>query len=156
MRSMSVSTGASELWLIFETGEDRWALDVQVVERVVRAVEVTHCPGAPPYVVGLIRVEGSVVPVVSPNREAGVLEREVFCGDYMILSRTGERRIALLAERLCGTVGYSKVLPTEDPAASLENEGMLNLEDGIALVCKVGQLLTPEEEAQLTGAVSIS
>ena len=62
--------------VVFRLDERRYALPLAVVERVVRAVDVTPLPKAPPMVLGVIDVHGRVLPVL--NR--GVLECAVKVG----------------------------------------------------------------------------
>ena len=46
----------------------RYGLRLSVVERVVRAVEVTSLPSAPDIVMGVINLAGQIVPVVNIQR----------------------------------------------------------------------------------------
>lgn len=52
------------LFLVFEVGEGRYALDTAVVERVIPLVRVTAIPGAPRGIAGTFNYGGSPVPVV--------------------------------------------------------------------------------------------
>lgn len=51
----------SEL-VVFRVEEQRYAVALEVVERVVQAVEVTPLPGSPAIVIGAINVAGRVSP----------------------------------------------------------------------------------------------
>jgi len=51
--------------LVFILDEQRYGLDLDAVDRVVRAVAVTLLPDAPEVVLGIINVQGRIVPVIN-------------------------------------------------------------------------------------------
>ena len=50
--------------VVFALDDQRYALAFAVVEKVIRAVEITPLPQAPEIVSGAINVQGKIVPVV--------------------------------------------------------------------------------------------
>lgn len=125
--------------LVFAVGDDRWAIPVQAVERVVHAVEISPSPAAPPVVVGVIDVSGTKVPVFDLSRPAG--GREIALEDKFLLVQTRRRLAALWASEVFGVV-YPKpdeVLPT----------GGLRTRDGVAFFQEPDGILSADEEAQL-------
>ncbi len=63
--------GSNQL-VVFTVDDQQYALNLVCVERVVRAVEVTHLPQAPETVLGVINFEGQVIPVVNTRQASGV------------------------------------------------------------------------------------
>ncbi len=51
----------------FTLGEQRYALPLTTVQRVVRMVEVTPLPKAPEIVLGVIDFQGNIIPVMRPG-----------------------------------------------------------------------------------------
>src|SRR6185295_11077116 len=90
--------------LLFSMDEPRYALNLSAVERVVQAVEVMPLPKAPPLVLGVINVQGQVIPVVDIRQCFGMPAREVAVSDQFILARTATRRVALVADAVSGVV----------------------------------------------------
>ena len=45
----------------------RYALRLSAVERLIRAVEITRLPQVPDIVLGVVNVQGRVIPVVSAS-----------------------------------------------------------------------------------------
>ena len=68
--------GSKQL-VVFTVDDQHYALDLVSVERVVRAVEITHLPQAPDTVMGVINFEGKVIPVVN-TRDAWACPKEIF------------------------------------------------------------------------------
>lgn len=88
-------SSTSDSLLIFQMGEQRLALSVAAVERVVAAVEITPLADAPRGVRGVIDVQGRMVPVFDLTARPG---EPVRASDHLILARTPQRTVALLVE----------------------------------------------------------
>ncbi len=68
------------LYLLFELGADRYALDARAVAEVLPLVTIKHIPQAPPAVAGIFNYRGAPVPVVDVSQLA--------------LGRPAERRLS--------------------------------------------------------------
>ncbi len=51
--------------VVFAFDEQRYALHLSAVERIVRMVEITPLPKAPEIVLGVVNVQGRIVPIVN-------------------------------------------------------------------------------------------
>ena len=87
--------------------EQRYALPLAAVERMVRAVELTPWPQTPPKILGAINVQGNVLPVISLRRWLARPDRELDLDDQLLLVRSGTRRLALLADQVSGVSDYA-------------------------------------------------
>ena len=76
-------------------GKQEFALGVDAVERVVRAVEIAPLADAPRGVLGMVNVRGSEVPVFDLTARPG---GAVHAADHLIIARTPRRTVALLVE----------------------------------------------------------
>ncbi len=144
--------------LVFNLDEQRYALPLSDVERIVRAVEITPLPKAPEIVLGVINVRGQVIPVVNIRKRFRLPEREITLSDHLIIAHTSRRAVALLADRAGHVlevlenkiISAKKILPAMDYV-----EGVIKLEDGLILIHDLEKFLSLEEEKaindQLTG-----
>src|SRR5882724_6196846 len=82
--------------VVFRLDEKRYGLRLAVVERIVRAVEITPLPKAPTIVLGVIDLEGRVLPVLNVRRRFRLPEREIGPDDQFLIAQT-ERRTVVLA-----------------------------------------------------------
>jgi purine-binding chemotaxis protein CheW len=78
----------------FILGEQQYALRLATVQRVVRMVEVTPLPKAPKVVLGVIDLQGTIIPVMSMRRRLGMAELETNLVDQLIVAETGARNVA--------------------------------------------------------------
>ncbi|MBF8302857.1 MAG: cheW40H-4 [Candidatus Dadabacteria bacterium] len=51
--------------VVLTLDEQRYALHLSAVERIVRVVEVTPLPKAPEIVLGVVNVQGQIIPVIN-------------------------------------------------------------------------------------------
>jgi purine-binding chemotaxis protein CheW len=51
--------------VVLTLDEQRYALHLSAVERIVRMVEITPLPKAPQIVLGVVNVQGRIVPIVN-------------------------------------------------------------------------------------------
>ena len=57
--------------VVFVLNDQRYGLPLSAVDRIVRIVEVTLLPKAPDIVLGVVNVQGQVIPVIG-HRGAGL------------------------------------------------------------------------------------
>ena len=72
--------------VVFFLNEQKYALYLPAVERVVSAIEVTPLPQAPDNVLGIINVMGKVITVVNIRKRFGLPEREIDLSDQFIIA----------------------------------------------------------------------
>jgi len=89
----------SSHYLVFTLEDQQYALGLEAVERVVRAVELTSVPEAPEILVGLINIRGKIVPVLDIRRRFHLPPRDMEIKDRIIVSRTSSGQSPLLRTR---------------------------------------------------------
>lgn len=143
---------ASQPLLLFTMVEPRYALNLSVVERVVQAVEIMPLPKAPPFVLGVINVQGQVIPVVDIRQCFGLPPHTITLNDQFILARTASRRVALVVEAVNGIhapTAHELVTATALMPGAGFIHGVAKLEDQLVLICDLDQILTFDSELVL-------
>ena len=147
----------SSLQLVLFTLDDRRiALKLFSVERVIRAVVIAPLPGAPSIVLGVINVEGTVVPVVDMRSRFGLSARPPDIDDQYILVRTSTRILAVVADEVKGAIeaDMENVVKGDTVLPGLDYvEGILKLKGKIALIHDLDRFLSLEEEKALDSAL---
>jgi len=144
-------------WIVFSLDEQRYALHLSRVERAVRAAEVTPLPKAPEIVLGVINVQGQIVPVVDLRKRFRLPQREIDPSNRFIIARSSRRRIAIVADSIQGLAERPEreVIAAEKILSGMEYvEGVAKLEDGMALIHNLDQFLSLDEERVLNDALS--
>lgn len=144
-------------FVVFALEEQRYALDLFSVRRVVQAVDITRLPKAPDIVLGVINVAGKILPVVNIRRRFALREREIRLSDQIIIANAARRPVALLVDSVAGLMERPKkeifhptqILPSMEYVA-----GVIKLEDGLVLIHDLDKFLSLDEENQLKEALS--
>jgi purine-binding chemotaxis protein CheW len=150
------TVGATGQLVVFLLEGQRYALRLAAVERVVRAVEITPLPQAPEIVLGMINVEGRIVPVVNMRNRFGRPERAIELSDQFIIARTSRRAVALVVDSVNEVVACTEaqVVAAEKILPGLEHvEGVLKLPDGMILLHDLDRFLSLDEEQALAEAL---
>jgi purine-binding chemotaxis protein CheW len=145
------------LLLAFALDDQRYALHLSAVERVVRIVELTRLPDAPEIVAGVVNVAGKVIPVLDIRRRFHLPEREATLNDHLVIARTARRAVALIVEAALGVVECAQQdvvkAPQILPGTRLV-EGVVKLGDGMLLIHDLDDFLSLEEEQTLDDAMA--
>ncbi|MCG7849660.1 MAG: chemotaxis protein CheW [ANME-2 cluster archaeon] len=145
--------------VVFTLDENRYALHLSAVERVVRMVEITPLPKAPGIVPGVVNLQGRVIPVINMRRRFHLPEREIELGDQLVIAHTPRRSVAVAADSVSSVVEYSKekVVEAGKILPGMEYvEGVVKLEDGMILIHDLDTFLSLEEEKMLDNALKKS
>lgn len=135
----------------------RVALPLPFIERVVRAVYLTHLPDAPEIVLGVVNVEGRVIPAVNMRRRFRLPEREMSLTDQLVIAHTSQRSVALLADAVSGIAEYAEpdIVGADTILPGLEYvDGVVKLGDGLILIHNLDRFLSLEEAASLDRAMA--
>ena len=142
--------------VVFQVEARRFGLPLAVVERVVRAVELTDLPNAPDIVLGVINVQGRIIPVVDLRRRLRLPPRANILADQLLIARTEARPLALMVDGVATVAEYDPTDFTEAAAVAPGLDylaGLVRLPDGILLVHDLEQFLSLQEARALDEAL---
>jgi purine-binding chemotaxis protein CheW len=149
-------TSESAQLVVFRLDERRYALPLAVVEQVVRAVEVTPLPKAPPIVLGAINVHGRVLPVLNVRRRFLMPDRPIGPADWFLLAHTARHTVVLVVDESEGVVErpQAQIVPSTQIVPGLEHfPGVLRLDDGLVLIHDLERFLSLDEAYALDEAM---
>lgn len=143
--------------ILFNIENQRLALDVHQVERVIWAVAVTEMPKSPKYLLGIINMEDKVIPVINMRRLLRLPKRQMKLSDQLLLCRIGCRTIAMWIDNVQGMYTYSN--EEKEPGSEVSPETplldyVIKQDEEIAYVYKWEELIPVQDLPQSTGAAS--
>ena len=142
--------------VVFTLDGQRYGVALSAVERVTRIVDITPMPRTPEIVLGVVNVQGRVIPVINLRRRFRLPEREIALTDQLVVARTARRPVALVADAVTGVFEYSEQesVGAKDVLPELEHvEGLVKLDDGLILIHDLDKFLSLEEETVLDRAM---
>jgi purine-binding chemotaxis protein CheW len=143
--------------VVFNLDAQCYALPLRAVERVIRTVEVTPLPKAPDIVLGVIDMQGSIVPVLSMRKRFGFVEPETSLSDQFLVAKTKNRKVALVVNSVRGVIERwsEEITSAKDIVSGADYvEGITRLEEDILLIHDLDRFFSTDEERQLNGLLS--
>lgn len=86
--------------LIWKIDNQSYAIDLNVVNSVFLAAEVTPLPQAPVDVLGALNIHGQIVPVINMRKLLDVAPKEIDIKDHFILVHLRQRAWILWVDRV--------------------------------------------------------
>jgi purine-binding chemotaxis protein CheW len=150
-----VTPTAREVLLFMLEGQ-RYALPLEEVRELVRAVRLTPLPRAPAVVEGLVDLRGELLPVLDLRRRFRLPARPLSSTDHLVVAQAGARQIALRVDRAEGLLalepGMLDTSPRELPGVGYV-AGALKLPDGLVLLHDLRTFLSEAEALELDEAL---
>jgi purine-binding chemotaxis protein CheW len=154
-RHPSPASGIDRL-VIFLLNDQRYGLPLVTVDRVVRMVCITPLPKAPDIILGIVNVQGQVIPVINMRRRFCLPEREITLTDQLVIAHTALRPVALVVDAVLDV--FTPLVEVIIEAQSIlfgtqYIKGVIKLNDGLILIHELDKFLSLEEEAFLSRAM---
>lgn len=126
---------STEHILVYSLNERLYALDLDAVERVVRAADVTPLPESPDTLLGVVNLQGEIAPVIHLRRRFGLPERAIIPDDHFIVVRVTGRRFVLPVDAVVGVQPAVPDAAAADLLAGMPHlTGVAKLAEDVALV----------------------
>jgi purine-binding chemotaxis protein CheW len=135
----------------FRLDRQLYALPLDHVERALRMVAITPVPEAPPWIAGVINLQGKVIPTVDLRQRLGQPSREAHVDDRLLVVQAPERTVAVMVDEVAEVLAVpaQQVEPIPDPLSqSCPLEAVVRREEGLILVLRVTRLLPSEEDVR--------
>lgn len=95
--------------LCFKISRLHFAVSLEVVERTLRAVEVTTVPDANEILYGLVNYHAELIPVINLRHRFGLPAKEITPHDRFIIVKEKDKKMALVVD----SIDEVKIVPME-------------------------------------------
>ena len=147
----------ADQYLIFTLDEQRYAMDLSSVEKVIRAVEMNTLPEGQDLLHGLINMQGKIIPVINIRKHFYLPVREMDINDRIIISHASDITVAFVVDTVEGVVEIPKkqVNKAQKIFPKLEKyiEGVGKLNDNTILIYNMDNLLSTKEVDKIKDVV---
>lgn len=130
----------------FEIAGQEFCIDIRSVREIRGWTPATRIPHAPPYVLGVINLRGSVMPVLDLRSRLGLGETEASSRHVFVVVQDGERLAGLMVDAVQETFTVDSSLLQSPPdmdcgGADIFVDAILPLEGRMLSRLVVGALL---------------
>lgn len=151
----------NETLLGFGISEQRFAIPVGNIERVIRAVAVTNVPDAKSLIYGMMDLQGQVIPVINLRERFNLVNKPIQINDRFVIIKSGGKKFALVVDKVENIIKVtpenlsSIKIPANDRLISqarnigLEMMQFISDEIGIIIIYDIEKLLGSEAVIEL-------
>ena len=156
MEETQVKKDAELMQLVtFSIGDEEFGVDILKVQEIIRTMEITKVPKAPPFVEGVINLRGNVIPIIDLRKRFGLDTRKHDKHTRMIVIQLGTMVVGFMVDSVSEVlrIPSSTVEPPPPVVAGLESEyisGVGKLEDRLLIMLDLHRLLSSEEREALS------
>jgi len=138
----------------FSIGEEEFGVDILKVQEIIRTMEITKVPKAPPFVEGVINLRGNVIPIIDLRKRFGLDTREHDKHTRIIVIEIHNMIVGFVVDAVSEVlrIPANTVEPPPPVVSGLESEyisGVGKLEDRLLILLDLDRLLSGEEKSKL-------
>jgi len=146
-------------YLTFKLGEEEFAVHVSKVLNILEMADITKVPRTPDYLMGVINLRGSVLPVVDTRLKLGMsptLVDKNTCIVVMEMYLDGEKNhIGGLVDQVEAVheISEQQILQAPDLVRGINSNllhGMTHIDDQFIMVLDIEQVLVSEELREIS------
>ncbi len=121
MPEENISSVSSEVLQLvcFKLAEEEYAVDITSVQEVIRVSALTPVPQMPDFVLGVINVRGSIIPVFDLRKEFRLPEKEMDDQSKIIILNVRDVSFGIIADHILDNVKLDKNLVDPAPEVKL-------------------------------------
>lgn len=147
-------------FLTFTLAEDVFAIDVTMAREILDVCDVTKVPQTPDYMLGVINLRGSVVPVIDMRLKFGMEQVERTRDTCIVVVEVDVDGESVVVGALADSVREvldlepSQIEPPPRIGTRLNTEfikGMGNLDDRFVIILDINRVFSAEELALVQG-----
>ena len=143
-------TGSQEQkYITFTIGDEEYGIPVLEIHEIVRLENIIQVPNAVHYLVGMMDVRGTVIPILDLRKKLGIegISSDV---ERAILFSVGKRKIGLAVEKVAHVMNFGPDQIDEGPPV-LRNQshrhitGVAKVQDRFIVLITLENLFAPDE-----------
>ena len=146
-------------FVVFTLDDQKFALHLGAVEKIAQAAEIIPLPKAPDIVMGVINVQGRIVPVVNIRRRFRLSERDINVKDHFIVCRANQLNVAILVDAVLDIIECSEkdIIGQANILTDIEYiEGVVKSAEGMILIHDLDKFLSGKESDMISHMIQDS
>ena len=145
-------------YIIFSVDDQYYALPVSAVKQIIRAVQTTCLHEAPELLLGLINMNGEIVPVINIRKQFKLPQKEISVSDRIVIAQAPPHTIAFIVDYIEGIIEFSvsDITPSTEIFPKMEDYVMATAKynDRTVLIYDIGCLFPSQAIEEITHHLS--
>lgn len=140
----------------FSIGDEEFGVEILKVQEIIRMLEITKVPKAPPFVEGVINLRGKVIPIIDLRKRFGMESRNHDKNTRIIVIEINAMIVGFVVDSVSEVLRLpaNTVEPPPPVVAGLDSDyisGVGKLEDRLLIMLDLNRLLSCDEQEKLGG-----
>ncbi len=143
--TLSETRGTIQL-VSFELANELYGIEITKVREIILISEITRIPQTPPYVVGLINLRSSVIPVIDLRVLFSLTESEKTDDSRIMVLQCRDKTIGIMVDAVSEVLRVTRdhIAPPPPTVAGLGKEyltGLVRLESQLLILLDIDRIL---------------
>jgi purine-binding chemotaxis protein CheW len=145
-------------YLTVNLANEEYAIDILAVREIRGWTPVTRIPQAPHYVLGVLNLRGTIVPVLDLRLRFGLEREEYNATTVTVIVNVAGRLFGVVVDAVSDVLDVTAdgVRPVPDMGTTVDTEylkGLTAVDDRMVLLLDVDKLLQPQDAQMLEAAL---
>jgi purine-binding chemotaxis protein CheW len=143
--------------VVFNLGKEAYAIEIAIVREIIHMQAITHVPGMPDSVEGVINLRGSVIPIVDLRTRFRLEKIEKDKDTRIIVVSCKGQDVGIIVDAVTQVLRIP--VDSIEPSAKLFSEehldhllGVVKLTDSLIILLDIDQVLSRQEVAGINSA----
>ena len=142
----------------FSIGSEEFGVDILKVIEIIRTMEITKVPKAPPFVEGVINLRGTVIPIIGLRRRFGLADKPEDADTRIIVIAINGMSVGFVVDSVSEVLRLqaNTVEPAPPVVAGVDSDyisGVGKLEDRLLILLDLDKLLSADDLELLSATV---
>ena len=143
----------------FHIAKEEYGIDILQVQEIIREQEITHIPGAPPYMEGIINIRGEIIPVISIRKRFNLPELDKSEASRIIVVNIDDKTLGVSVDEVSEVLRLADEEvnpPPEMIAGQGKNyiEGIGKLDERLLIILNLAKMFSVEELSQIQSSAT--
>lgn len=144
-------------FLTFRIGAEGYGMDIRHVTEIIGIQKITRIPDMPDYVVGVINLRGTVVPIINVRRRFGLPLKDYDTRTCIIVVNLNETPVGLIVDEISEVITITEDSLEPPPKVSRGPnsrfiQGLGKVNDEARIILDTRKILYDDEPARPSGA----
>ncbi len=142
----------SQKILTFIIEQQRFAIHLEAIERVIRAQAITKLTDSPDFIEGVFDYHGEVIVVINLRKRLSYPLQEIKLSDRLLIVKSQNRKLALIADEVEDILlpDTQDLYDAKEIESGLKFANILRDDKGIVFIYDLEKLLSKAEEIELS------
>lgn len=118
MPGSAVTQGSIKQFVCFKLASEEYAIDIQLVQEVIKVPKITLIPQMPPFCLGVINNRGAIIPVFDLRKKFQLADKVFSAETRLLVASIDNTAISLVVDRVLDNVKFN--MAEVDPAPSVK------------------------------------